>query len=435
MTIEELIGSSNAVNEGMVLSDILVTGMMPLDLRPEYFTGKQRKLFDALYFQWSEFGELNPEILSDGEKAIADEVLSLNGNSSKEIIESLHSEYLRRCHGLMMYESMKIEEPDASLRALQESIADALFSKRSKDYDHLDNMRRLMAALERATQMDIAVSGVTTGVPQYDALINGHEHGKVYVIGALKKTGKSRFMTQCAISACEAGAGVIVNSLEMSPIRLNNLALSYYSGVNGNKIGRALTQGDFSKIAAATDKLRSLSWKIYADHTVADMRSRIIHEKAKGQVDVVFVDFIQRLRDDKYGKDRVREVERISQDLADLAREQDVAMVEVTQLKGEAEFLQKRGDKKPGVFGGGEKRESDEDHMPDMSYVKESQGISENADVITILHNPKRHENPYDGAAYVLPTLLCKVEQRDDVSGTVLRLAADLRTCRFTICD
>lgn len=429
--IAELVHSSAPEHEYMVLSDILVSRRMVLDLIPEYFTGTRRNLFNALSVQWGDYGEITPELLGDDVAETVSHSLEHTSNSSREIRDSLHSQYLRRSHGLMMLESMKAETPESALRSLQEYIADALFSHSRQNYNHAESVSGLLGVIENAATHYTGYSGYGVGLAEYDRLTNGLERGKVYVIGALKKTGKSRFMAHCALTANRSGAGVLIDTLEMSPMRINMLALAHLSGLDSAKLTQAMRQDEYEKMREGMEALRGLSWAIYSDRTVADLRSRVIYQRTKADVDVVFVDFIQRMRDDNYKRDRVREVERVSQDLADLAREQQVAVVEICQLKGEAEFVDKRNKKESLQWGG--TPEDHEETMPDMSHVKESQGIAENADVITILHNPKRHESPYaqDGS-YVYPTMMCRVEQRDGVSGTILRFKADLRNCRFT---
>jgi len=110
----------------------------------------------------------------------------------------------------------------------------------------------------------------------------------------------------------------------------------------------------------------------------------------------------------------VREVESIAQGLADIARDLNVCVIVLSQLQGAAEYL--KGDE-----------------LPNMAHFKESQGIPENSDTIMTLHNASRHENPFnDAGEWVVPILKCKVEQRYDVSGAVVEIRADLRTCQFS---
>jgi replicative DNA helicase len=159
--------------------------------------------------------------------------------------------------------------------------------------------------------------------------------------------------------------------------------------------------------------LHDIKWSIYRDYSVPELKTRIIYERQKRKVDVVFIDFIQRMRDEKYGKDRVREVESISKALADMSRELNVAVIALAQLSGEAEKLS-------------------DNEVPTMSYLKESQGIAENADTIIVMHNENRNQSAFtsDGG-YQLQKIRMRIEQRYGISGGIIGLLGDLRTCTF----
>ena len=173
-----------------------------------------------------------------------------------------------------------------------------------------------------------------------------------------------------------------------------------------------MPKSDFLKLADGLQNLKDLDWLIYADYLVSDLKARIIECRQKHKIDIVFVDFVQRMRSDKHPKDRVREVEDIAMGLANMARELNVAVIELSQLQGAAEKL-----------------ESDE--VPNMSHFKESQGIPENADSIWTLHSPYRHEAPFSGNEYKPIFFKMRIEQRYDISGATVPLIGDMRNCRF----
>jgi replicative DNA helicase len=200
----------------------------------------------------------------------------------------------------------------------------------------------------------------------------------------------------------------------MSSTQLNLCALSAYSGVDAIKFGRMLNKEDQFFFNKGMTAIHDLTWHIHRDYTINDLWARADHLKTSKNISVVFVDFIQRLRDERYKGDRVREVENISQELANMSRELNIAVIALSQLSGLAEKLGK-------------------DEMPSMSFLKESQGIAENADCIMMLHNPDRLDNPYtiDGA-YKIQNFKILVEQRYGITGSTIECDADLRTCSFS---
>ena len=199
----------------------------------------------------------------------------------------------------------------------------------------------------------------------------------------------------------------------MNSFQLNSLATSYYSGINSRALSAKLSPEEMYCFGRSMSSVNELNWLIYRHYTVADLKSRIIYERHKRQINIVFVDFLQRMQGIKHKNDRVREVEEIAMELANLSRDLNVAVFALCQLSGEAEKLPS-------------------DEIPSMKHFKESQAIGENLDCSIVLHNPKRLESPYDSQGkYTEPEFKVKVEQRYDFSGNIINLIGDLRTCNF----
>jgi hypothetical protein len=71
------------------------------------------------------------------------------------------------------------------------------------------------------------------------------------------------------------------------------------------------------------------------------------------------------------------------------------------------------------------------DEMPNMSHMKESQGLAESSDCIITLHDPLRSEFTHKEGSYTLHETSVLVEQRYGLSGARFKILSDLRTCRF----
>lgn len=423
MNAPELICSRSEEHERMVLSYMLTARMVVPGIIPEYFDGENRALYNAMLHQFQTLGEIDPHQLPVATTNAAHMALGTISNTSRHVIAELHKHFQWRSLGLLVNESMGQENPDKALRMAQSYAAQALLCNATNEYDHSTALGNLFQAIDDGITNNNIIAGVSVGLPEFDQYIDGLEAGKMYVVAALKKTGKSRFMVHLAVEVAKKGKGVLLESLEMNANRLNLLALSNLSGINSTQITRAMPKADYERLSQAASDHSKHKWLIYNDKDVGSIKARLVNERARHPIDVVFVDFIQRLRDDSVAhRNRSHEVEKISQDLADMAREENVAVVVLSQLTGSAEQIDKA---KP--FG-------DQPPMPDMSHCKESQAIPENADAIIILHNHHRHDSPFkqDGS-YIVPTIRCKVEQRDGISGIEIRFRADLRTCRFSV--
>ena len=409
-----LISSRDQSTEQIVLSKILTVGQVPPDIIPEYFQGAEYHLFVDLKNQWDKWGKFDLPLIKSKHRELFFECLDNQGSYSEATIEILHTHWMRRQIGYTLLNIGDCKDPKSTLERIQGEIADIAFSKKTDDYVHLEELQKLQKVIDRGQKENRTVLGYSTGLPELDKLTNGLEKGKVYTIGALKKTCKSQFAIHLALTAAQQGAGIMINSLEMSRMQLNSSALARYSEVNRREIGRKVSEDNYKKLAYGVDSLKHLNWCIYRDHTPSLLRSRILYEKSRRTVDLVAIDYLQRMYLPGRSKiSRAEELAEIANEIANMSRELDVCMVEFSQLSGEAERLAA-------------------DVMPDMKHFKDSQGLVEAADVIMTLHNFKRSEDPYhqDGS-YRLQDIHCKVEQRYDVSGLVIKFLGDLRICEF----
>lgn len=411
MNISDLISSRDKTTEQIVLSKILTVQRVPPDLLPDYFQAAEGRLFADIHAQWEKYGKLDIQVLKKDNPDAFMDCLELQGSYTEATLDILHRHWSRREIGKMFAGIGDCENPTEALEEIQAKSANIAFRNKTEDYDHYTQIQQVLSICERGQSEARETVGYTTYLSELDKLINGIEKGKMYAIGALKKTGKSRFMLWLAIKCAEQGAGVMLNTLEMSLLQLNSLSLSHYAGIDSRSIGRKMSQQDYTRLTNAAGLVNNLDWVIYREYTVPHLKARILYERTKRKIDVVFVDYIQRGRASG-NKSRAQEVESLAAGLADLSRDLNVAVIVLSQLSGEAERLG--------------------DTMPNMSHFKESQAIAEASDVIMTLHNFKRSESPFtEQGSYKLQEVHCRVEQRYDVSGSVIKFLADLRLCRW----
>jgi replicative DNA helicase len=330
---------------------------------------------------------------------------------SLPLLEHLKTMWLDRKYYELFDNTREIENPQERLNYVRKLIAETEL-KTTTFYSQPDETRRLIEVISINQSSNKKIMGYSTGLSRLDLAISGIEKGKMYLLGGLKKTGKSRFMIYLAMNLAQQGATVMMNSLEMNAIQLNAIALAYLSGIDSAKIGSCASEPEEKQIKSCFEQLEKLSWCIYREYTPESLLSRIEYEKTKHPVDAVFVDFAQRMRVPHLKNDRVREVEYVSQRLADMSRELNVAIVLLSQLSGAAEHL-------------------NDGEIPNMSHYKESQALPENSDCILTMHNPKRNEPAFNQDAYIIQEISLKVEQRYGLSGITFNIDADLRTATF----
>lgn len=413
LEINKLASSRNQTLERAVLCGMFQSGNIHPDIDAEMFCGVERQIFLAAQEQLDKHGGIDSYALAEKYPLILEVLETMADDTTRAGIEKLRTCKTERRTAQILNSIDHSSDVFNELNRIVGELSDLSLFRDKKEYEHNKFLLQLTKTIHDGCQMKKDIAGEPFGLRGLERRLNGFEHSKLYVVGALKKSGKSRLMAFIGANLAANGNGVLINSLEMSENQINSLALAYYSGVNSRLFGGTLKKSELDKINDAINHVSALDWVICRDFTTIDLKARIKYLKQKRKIDFVFVDFIQKMKNEKYSRDRVREVESIAQDLADMARECEVGIIALSQLAGRAENLE-------------------DEEIPDMSYLKESQGIPENADWIIIQHNYDRKKQPYsESGAYIVPRFGFRLEGRYDVSGSTYECLGDLRTCRF----
>lgn len=417
--IQNYLDTANQQLENALLSRILVSRKIIPDILPDYFTGQRKRLYEAIKEAWEEFNEIDAVYLkATGFENEVNAAVQESGSSSQNTIRDLHECWQKReiAKTLLMapavYDDQEITTEEV-IRRIQEGSSKILLRNQNHEYNHYDSVIRLNDLITEGNRTNREILGYSTGLAELDRYTSGIERGKTYAIGALKKTGKSRFSIGLAIALREQRANIVWNRLEMGEMQLNLLALANYADMDSMKLGMKILPENMPKVQEGLNKLNDLDWRLIREQTVPSLRAKIIELQNKKPVDVIVVDYIQRMNAKGFGGDkRAQEVEAISKGLADIAAETGAAVIVLSQLSKEAERL-------------------GSDEMPNMSHMKESQGLAEASDCIITLHDPQRSETTTKTDSYELHETMVLVEQRYGLSGARFKILSDLRTCRF----
>lgn len=256
------------------------------------------------------------------------------------------------------------------------------------------------------------LKGERSGLRDLDSLLNGWQRGKIYVIGALKKTGKSRFVLNAASHFLDANLKGLMFSMEMGRFQILDCLIGNREEIETQDIrsGR-MTAKETKRAKTQTHRIALQQFTIDKKSacTVDYIRNHIQQAKRGGVVDFVIVDYIQRMKGAR-AESRVREIESCAISLADIARDEGVIMIVLSQMSGEAE--KSRGS------------------TPAYAMFKDSQAIVESADVAIALVDknrgkPSQGENWKDIDAIVL--------QRDGPSDMFVTLKAELQYSKFSM--
>jgi replicative DNA helicase len=264
-------------------------------------------------------------------------------------------------------------------------------------------VKESIETIDRLYQRKENITGIPTGFHDLDVLTAGFQRSDLIVLAGRPAMGKSAL----AISVLEH-AGVVQKipcayfSLEMSKDQLAQRMLCSLAGVNAHKVRTGFfSQTDWPKLVTAAGKLSDAP--IYIDDTPGmtafELRSKARRLKSRHNIQMIMVDYLQLMSGGKRSENRQQEISEISRSMKALARELDLPIVAVSQL---SRAVEQRAD-----------------HRPQLSDLRESGAIEQDADIVMLLLR-EEYYNPTEENKGVTEVIVAK--QRHGPVGTV-RLA------------
>lgn len=252
----------------------------------------------------------------------------------------------------------------------------------NKDFVQLDIwLRKTFQHLSSIKSTSKGVTGVSSSFEQLDNMTSGFQKGDLIILAARPSMGKTAFALNLAVNAAKNKMSVGFFSLEMSAEQLTLRLLSTESGISHHSIRNAtISSEEWIELTHVAADLAQM--KFFIDDTagisIMELRAKARKLKAKSDVDMLIVDYLQLLHSNKKHENRHQEVSEISRALKGLAKELGVPIIALSQL---SRAVDSRMDKRPM-----------------LSDLRESGAIEQDADVIMfmyrdIVYNPET-ENP-----------------------------------------
>lgn len=268
----------------------------------------------------------------------------------------------------------------------------------------LENVKNIMLA-NRAR--DGELTGLSTGFEKLDEITLGLQKDNLIILAARPAMGKSAFAMNIAINAAtnnvkETGEPISVAlfSLEMSQEQIVQRMTAAQARVNLTNIQKGtLTQKEMLLVESANDDLAALN-VYFCDQgtvTVADIRAKCRKQKASGGLDLVIIDYLQLINGSSKGGNRQEEVGNISRSLKQMARELGVPVIALSQVS--------------------RKLEDREDKRPNMSDLRESGSIEQDADIIMFLYREGYYNKNTEKVSNLTELIIAK--NRGGVTGTL----------------
>ncbi len=275
---------------------------------------------------------------------------------------------------------------------------------------------KTMEVLERIHGSKGGVTGVSTGFKDLDSMTGGFQRSDLIIIAARPSVGKTAFALSIARNAAvKTGVPTAVYSLEMSQQQLLIRLLAAEARVDAHALRTGtLPEDKWAQISTRIHRLAPAP--IFIDDTpalsVLELRARARRLKTEHDIGLIMVDYLQLMQGPARAESREREISMISRSLKVLAKELDIPVVALSQLRRSVE---ERGDKKP-----------------ILSDLRESGALEQDADVVIFIHRPELYglESYPDGesTAGVAEVMISK--QRNGPTGDV-RLAFVKQYARF----
>ncbi|OUJ69924.1 replicative DNA helicase [Hymenobacter crusticola] len=233
-----------------------------------------------------------------------------------------------------------------------------------------------ITAIANATQQRGGLTGVPSGLTSLDKVTGGFQPSDLIIIAARPGMGKTSLALSIARHAAGQGIPGLFLTLEMDNAQLMRKLIATEAGYTTSQLQRGLLEHGLAEVESIQRKTTVLtSLPLYLDDTpslsISEARAKASRMKADHQIGFIITDYLQLMQDEsKNQRSREQEISAISRGLKMLAKELNIPIIALSQLSRDVE---KRG---------GDKR-------PQLSDLRESGAIEQDADVIIFPYRPE----------------------------------------------
>src|SRR5215204_1493418 len=277
-----------------------------------------------------------------------------------------------------------------------------------------DLVKESFPKIEQLFEQKRLITGVPTGFVDLDEMTRGFQPGDLVIIAARPSMGKTSLVLNVAqYVALQPEQGAVgVFSLEMSKESLFLRLLTSEAQIDSHRLmSGAIGQKDYGRISHALETLSAM--RLFIDDTanisVLEMRAKARRLQSEHRLHLLVVDYIQLMSGRGRFENRTLELAAISRSLKGLAKELRVPIVVLSQLSRAPE--------------------SRSDHRPQLSDLRESGALEQDADVVVLIYREDAYNrdpnNPDAGTAELIVA-----KQRNGPTG-IVRLAFLREQTRF----
>src|SRR5215510_12234201 len=246
-----------------------------------------------------------------------------------------------------------------------------------------DLVKESFPKIEKLFEQKRLITGVPTGFVDLDEMTRGLQGGDLVIVAARPSMGKTSLVLNIAQYVASLGDQVVgFFSLEMSKESLFLRLLTSEAQIDGHRLmSGAIGGNDYHRISHALEKLNSM--KLFIDDTanigVLEMRAKSRRLQSEHGLSLLVVDYIQLMSGRGRFESRTLELASISRSLKGLAKELNVPIIVLSQLSRAPE--------------------SRSDHRPQLSDLRESGALEQDADVVVLIYREDQYADRSQPAA------------------------------------
>ena len=239
-----------------------------------------------------------------------------------------------------------------------------------------DVLSDAMDRLDSRMESHHAFGGLETGFEDYDQLTGGLQNSELTILAARPSMGKTALAMNIAEHiVVQLQTPVLFVSLEMSALELADRLLCSVAEVNGHRLRNGtITQQERQKLVQASVDLSKAPLFIddSPSRTMTEIGANARRLKRRENLGLVVIDYLQLIEPDNSRDPRQEQVAKVARRLKGLARELDVPVLCLAQLNRQVEATR--------------------DNKPQLSHLRESGAIEQDADVVMFVHREEYYQ-------------------------------------------
>ena len=234
--------------------------------------------------------------------------------------------------------------------------------------------------IAKDSQRKSGITGLKTGFDKLDYTTSGLQNSDLIVLAARPAMGKTAFALNVAQNVARLNnVNVAVFSLEMGGEQLVKRMISSIANIPSHKIrSGTLNIDEWKKLKETEGAISNLG--IYIDDSpgidISKLRSKCARLHDEKNLGLIVIDYLQLIRGNGYGANRINEVSEISRTLKEIARELKIPVIALSQLSRQVETR--------------------ENKRPIMSDLRESGSIEQDADIVIMMYREDYYRKPME---------------------------------------